>query len=344
MTDNEAALQDGHLGNQNWTAYNEAQTKEKLIFFDVLAELCAFVPKPPKGVRGRPRADVGSMIFCCATKEYDNTSSRRLLSDLVLARGKNCIAHVPHFNTVLKYLNQPELTPVLTDLIKLSALPLKDLEDTFAVDASGLTSAFYTSWFDFRFGKIGGDRTAHNWLKIHLICGVKSNIVTHIIVTDGRTADSPQFPELVIETAKNFRIKEVSADKGYSGRENHDVAASVGATPFIPFRSNATGKSHGSTAWRKMFHYFQLHREEYMEHYHKRSNVESTFSMLKRKFGSRLMLKSEVGQVNEALARVLCHNICVLVKEFYKGNAELDFTEFAHLFPLLHINQPFNTL
>ena len=320
----------------NRTAYNEAQTKEKLLFFDVLADLCSYVPKPPLGVRGRPKAEVGAMVFCCAVKEYDNTSSRRLTSDLVLARSRRCITHVPHFNTVLKYLNQTELTPVLTDLIKISAIPLKDLEDTFAVDASGLTKAFYTSWFDFRFGKIGGERTAHDWLKIHLICGVKSNIVTHIVVTDGRTADSPQFPELVRETAKNFRIKEVSADKGYSFRENHDAAFSVGATPFIPFKSNATDRLHGSTTWRKMYHYFQLHREEYMRHYYKRSNVESTFSMLKRKFGYRLMLKNEVGQVNEALARVLCHNICALIKEFCEGNADLEFKQFAHLFPSLH--------
>lgn len=325
--------------NGSWTSYNEAQTKEKLMFFDILADLCSYVPKSPIGVRGRPHADVGEIIFCCATKEYDNTSSRRLTSDLVLARGRGCILHVPHFNTVLKYLNQPELTPVLTDLIRLSALPLKDLEDTFAVDASGLTTAFYTSWFDFRFGKLGGERTVLQWLKIYLICGVKSNIVTHILVSDGRTADSPQFPTLVKETAKNFRIKEVSADKGYSSRENHNVAASIGATPFIPFKSNATGRSHGSVTWRKMFHYFQLHREEYMEHYHKRSNVESTFSMLKRKFGSRLMLKSEVGQVNEALARVLCHNLCVLIKEFCEGNADLEFKDFAHLFPSLHTNE-----
>ena len=323
----------------NWRSYNEAQTKEKLLFLDILADLCSYVPKPPKGVRGRPKSDVGAMIFCDVIKEYDCASSRRLISDLILARGRGGIQHVPHFNTILKYLNQTELTPVLTDLIKLSALPLKDLEDTFAVDASGLTSAFYTSWFDFRFGKAGGERTAHDWLKIHLMCGVKSNIVTHIVVTDGRTADSPQFPELVRETARNFRIREVSADKGYSSRENHDAAAAVGATPFIPFKSNATGKSHGSTAWKKMYHYFQLHRDEYMEHYHKRSNIESTFSMLKRKFGYRLMLKNEVGQVNEALARVLCHNICVLIKEFCEGNATLEFEDFAHLFPNLHIKE-----
>ena len=74
-----------------------------------------------------------------------------------------------------------------------------------------------------------------------------------------------------------------------------------------------------------------------MEHYHQRSNVEATFSMLKRKFQNKLMLKKGVGQTNEALAKVLCHNICVLIQEMHETDLKLDFSESAHLFPTLHI-------
>jgi transposase len=55
------------------------------------------------------------------------------------------------------------------------------------------------------------------------------------------------------------------------------------ATPFIAFESNATGKA--SPLWEKMFHYFSFKREEYLEHYHKRSNIESTFSMVNANSG-----------------------------------------------------------
>ncbi len=37
---------------------------------------------------------------------------------------------------------------------------------------------------------------------------------------------------------------------------------------------------------------------------------------MKAKFGSSVRSKSEVGQVNEVLAKVLCHNICVLIRVF----------------------------
>jgi hypothetical protein len=30
-----------------------------------------------------------------------------------------------------------------------------------------------------------------------------------------------------------------------------------------------------------MFHFYNMHREEFLTHYHKRSNVETTFSMIK---------------------------------------------------------------
>jgi len=52
--------------------------------------------------------------------------------------------------------------------------------------------------------------------------------------------------------------------------------------------------------------------EAFLEHYHKRSSVESAFSMVKAKFGDSLRSKSDVGQINEALRKVLCHNISVL--------------------------------
>jgi len=323
---------------QDWPAYNEAQMREKLLFLDMLRELCSYVPTEKRTV-GHPRIPLPEMIFSCVLKVYEQLSSRRVNSDLEIARKMGHLNHTPHFNTVLKYFKDPRLTPILTNLIQLSALPLKNLETTFAVDASGLSSAFYSRWLDHRFGYSGDKKVKiHDWLKIHLICGVKSNIVTHIVVTDGYGAEFPVFPELVRETAKNFKIKEVCADKGYSGRENVQAVLDVGAFPYILFRNNSTGRARGNMAWRKIFLYFQLHKEEFLQHYHQRSNIESTFSMLKRKFQNKLMLKNEIGQTNEALAKVLCHNITVLIQEAFEGNAKLGFQELAHLFTDLHIN------
>jgi hypothetical protein len=44
--------------------------------------------------------------------------------------------------------------------------------------------------------------------------------------------------------------------------------------------------------------------------------------MIKAKFGGKLWSKSETGQVNEALLKVICHNIVVLVQSIYELGIE----------------------
>ena len=71
-----------------------------------------------------------------------------------------------------------------------------------------------------------------------------------------------------------------------------------------------------------MYYYFMYNRLTFMEHYHMRSNVESAFSMIKGKLVTWLDPKSDTGQINEALCKVLCHNICVLIQAIHALNVE----------------------
>ena len=134
-------------------------------------------------------------------------------------------------------------------------------------------------------------------------CGEKTNIVTAVRILDKDAADSPQFVPLVKETAKTFTIDEVSADKAYGSVENFQTVAQCGRNAFIAFKSNTTGGVGG--IFQKMFHYFQFKQDKYLAHYHKRSNVESTFSMMKRKFGDAVRSKTDAAMVNEVLCKVV---------------------------------------
>ena len=109
-------------------------------------------------------------------------------------------------------------------------------------------------------------------------------------------------------------MKEISADMGYSSRKNLAIVAKYGVISYIPFKKNTTRKSKSAPIWHTMYNYFKNHREEFMKHYHLRSNVESVFSMIKRKFGDHLKTKSKITQTNEILCKALCHNICVLIQ------------------------------
>lgn len=162
------------------------------------------------------------------------------------------------------------------------------------------------------------------WLKAHLMCGVKTNVVTSCEVTEGNAHDSPEFAGLLAKTqARGFEIKEVSADKGYVSRFNSAAVLLAGATPYIPFKSNSTGK--GPAFWRKLFHFYQYNRDEFLAHYHKRSNSESTNWMIKSKFGAALRSKTFTAQVNELLCKIVCHNLAVLVSLIYELGIEPTF-------------------
>jgi transposase len=50
----------------------------------------------------------------------------------------------------------------------------------------------------------------------------------------------------------------------------------------------------------------------------KRSNVESTFSMIKAKFRDHVRSKTDVAMVNEVLCKIICHNICCLIQESHE--------------------------
>lgn len=311
--------------SQNWPMYNKAQSSEKLLFLQLLGELAFMAADYQKNSVGRPKSDLSEMAFACCLKIYSGLSGRRLTSELEMARQQGYLLKTPHFNTVLGSLNNEELTPVLQELVKLSSLPLKDLEEYFAIDSTGFSTSMFSRWFDYRYGK---NRDIRVWIKAHAMVGTLTNAITSIEVTDGIKADSPHFIPLLNKTCENgFHVREVSADKGYVAKSNLLAAHELGITAFIPFKKNSRGRSKGTSIWGKMYAYFQLHREEFLEHYHKRSNAETTFSMIKRKFGNNVRSKTFLGQKNEILCKVICHNLCCLIQECFERNVKLPLNE-----------------
>jgi len=142
----------------------------------------------------------------------------------------------------------------------------------------------------------------------------------------------------VAQTAESFQLGEVSADKAYSSMRNLAAVEDRGGVPLVPFKSNATGSMavphrytggrdvrHEAAIWRRLFHYYNLEREAFLARYHQRSNVESTFSMMKRKFGDALRSKTQAAQFNEALLKVLCHNICCVIQSMHELGISPDF-------------------
>jgi transposase len=260
-------------------------------------------------------------------KAYSQLSSRRAQCLYHQALQRQQLTHAPHFNVVSKTLNNPEMTKILHEFVCQSALPLTTIETNFAVDSSGFRCSSFGSYCE----RKHGTKRMHNWIKVHICTGVKTNIVTDVVITEENVGDSPQFQTLIKKTAEGFSVDDVVADKAYSSRENHEIVKKYGGTAFIPFKENATGNARGSKLWNKAYHFFQYHINEFDEHYHKRSNAESTFSAIKKKFGETIKSKNKIARENEMLCKIIAYNLTVLIHEMIELDGISDFLCFDGL-------------
>ena len=309
---------------QDWTNYNKAQTHEGDHFRFLLRELCNTIEEPPQTF-GRPRLPLSDMLYAMAVKVYCGMSGRRAMSFIRDAKERGLIDKMPHFNSVLRYLEKPEMTELLRELIQRSALPLASVETDFAVDSSGFATSYYHRWFDHKWGK---EIAEAQWIKTHICTGVKTNIITDAVATEVIGNDSPYLKPFIENTAKNFVMHEVSGDKAYLSKGNLRAVQDVGGMAFIPFKTNSvafTPNHRKDPLWQKMFYYFNYCRDEFLAHYHKRSNVETSFSMIKKKFGESVKGKNASAQCNEVMVKILVHNLVVLVHEMYELGIVVDF-------------------
>jgi len=313
---------------QDWSNYNSAETQEKVVSEALLIELLDSYPKRSVKI-GRPKSTLKDRIICMFHYSHSRQSARRCSSELTFAKQRGVISKKPHFNSVLNYYGDISLTPILENLISITSLPLRLVESRFAADSTGFSTSRFDRWFNVRNKK---PQRIRQWKKLHITTGTRSNIVTSVVITDGTGGDSPHLVPMAERTNTFFRMTEFSADRAYSSRNNMDSLAQMGAIPYIPFRSNARGNSRGSRIWSLMYDYFHQNQDRFLQSYHRRSNVESTFHMIKSKFGDSLRTKKDASQINEILMKILCHNLAVLVHESLEQGLEIDLPYCAELY------------
>ncbi len=308
----------------SWHNYNESQTKEKALFVNILNDLCSLLEEPEHYKVGRKPTRTRDVIFSLVLKQYLNISSRRVQSDLKLFKEAGFLESEIPFNTLLDHLERRDLKHIFKELIEISALPLKEIELDFAIDSTGFSTSRYKTFFNM---KHGGEGKWRQYRKCHAVCGVQTNVITSVEITEGYVNDQKQFIPLANDTARNFKIRDFCADKGYLSSKNFALIKELGGQAYIPFKKNSSGKCSDNqrSYFKSAFKFFKAHKEEYLTHYHKRSNIESAFSMIKRRFGNNVKCKKETSQDNEIYAKVLAHNICVLVQEIFLNKINIDF-------------------
>jgi len=293
--------------SQDWPKYNQAQVAERETVMALLRGLCADVETPAHTGRGPKPIPMGDVVFGLVSKVYSTVSGRRAASTIKACETSGHIGRAPAYNTLFRYFADPVMTEILTHMIEKSAAPLATVEGAFSVDSTGFSTSVYHCWWSHKHQK---EIKSSKWLKAHCCAGNLTGIVASVSVTEGKTHDATELAGLVDSASERFTMAEVSADRAYLSGVNLDAIEATGATPLIPFKSNSTAS--GNPAWRRMHAHFTLKEDEFLAAYRQRSNVESTFSAIKRRFGGALRSKTFTAQKNEVLAKILCHNLAVL--------------------------------
>ena len=295
---------------QDWTHYNAAQCAEKETVQTLLRSLCDGIVTPPHPGRGPKPIPLSDAVYGMVMKSWTGLSARRVTGDVRACVDAGHMTKAPHFNSILNYFEKPEMTPLLAALIQDCATPL-----------TSFGTVQYHRWYDQKYGR---EMKRATWLKAHAIVGVTSNVIAAVHVTDSDANDSPELPALVESVAANgFDMRAVSADKAYLSHANLAKIESVGAVPYIPFKSNSG--STGSEAWRRMWGLFMYRQAEFSAEYQKRSLSESAFSSIKRKFGPSVRSRGFVAQVNEILCKVLAYDLSCLVHAMHQLGVEPTF-------------------
>ena len=301
-----------------WREVNAAAVHERSYVERLLAALCAGIPQPArKPGPGRKPLPIADLVFAAVLKVYLAMSNRRAQSDLRDSAARGSVGRVGHFNSISDFLAEPSSTEILTSLVEQSAAPLCTIENgQYAIDSTGYSTVTYDRWFDQKHGKLNA---RHEWVKLHVMVGTVTHAITGARVTS--EGDCPQLPELLRRTRVHHDVREVSADKAYSSVDNHNVLEAFSVEAFIPFKVNAVVNPKAPT-WSRALVEFTLNQERFLAHYHRRSNVETTFAMIKARFGASVASRLPTARANEVLARCIAHNlVCVTRAIFTAGLA-----------------------
>lgn len=261
---------------------------------------------------------------------HTTKSGRRSYSDLKLASSIVGLGELPSRPTLTAYMEDPDITPILEELVTTSAVPLSPLETGFSIDSSGFgTTIRDEQWADAKWGDEESRKsyTGSTWTKAHYMAGNYTNVITAAFVTPTlkKSGDSPQLKKLLAITDQYFNIEGVYADKAYLSGPNLRAIIDRGARARIPFKKDSVyhnPRSKNGKLWNSLLTYFRNNTEEFYKDYHARSNIESDFSAVKRIFEELTRSICPVARVNEVLLKAIAYNITRCIHYSYIDGIE----------------------
>lgn len=263
---------------------------------------------------GLAAADI---IFCLMMRVYYHQFSVRRL-DFILEQfqRQGYISEVPSPNTVLHHFRLQELMSLIHWMIGRTSLPFRLLDRRYAVDSTKLSTYHIQRTEDGHVVTSRGSRP-HILLKLHLMCGLTSLSVMAARATPRRAQDVEFLRPLMAEVVeRGFEVKSLAADKGYLSKENNRfVEKEYGVKAYLTFKRNSRMSKNGSDpVWDRSLARYREMKALGIKLKEERIRIEAINWMIKGRFGREVRGLTQTAQFNEALMKVVCHNLTRLIR------------------------------
>jgi len=290
-------------------ARNRAHVKEKWQFLELLDQLCRSL-KQPLPTDKKDRLPLLEMLFCLVFKGYSQISDRNLSSFLVEMRTLNYITIDPHFNSFGNYMNLPAVTLLLDTMLEKIVLASAEEGVHAAIDSSRLLTPGYHK----EKVKKGRYKRERNNVRLHTIINIKTHLIVAAVVSKHYQDEKQFFEPLLRRALQRGNIISIAGDKNYLSKANVKIASELGCTPYLtPKKNNRSEPEQKGSLWNENIDRYREGSEEDAERFGQRKQIETTFSMIKLRFGKELGSKTFQAQINEALCLAICHNLRVLI-------------------------------
>lgn len=216
------------------------------------------------------------------------------MPDVMAAMG---MYQLPHYTTLQKFLQRFSRYRFEAILAKTVSL-FQCNNSIVAVDATGFSNEHASMYYCWR-----TDKHRRSFTQSIVAIDANAQCIAAQYSKRGPGSENNFFMPLVNRASKQLRISAVVADKGYDCEVNHEfVHQDVGTQCIIPVRRSKTGAVHG--------HYREQIAKGFDERlYHRRSLVETVFSVMKRKFGSSVNSRLPPMQNKEAALLAVVYNV-----------------------------------